>query len=129
MRNLRMKAFLRVVPLLLVLIGSASGGAFLLNDRAIRPAPPAPALPPAGGKFTDPTYHTEILRVTDRRDGDHAAHAYSLWTPFNAASTRFLIETVTVENFLSNNWRRAMAAQTCLQRVWAPPASPSLTSI
>jgi hypothetical protein len=62
-----------------------------IGDLAIRPAPPAPPLPAAGGKFNDPTYCTQILRVTDRNDGDQAGHAYSLWSPFNYNSTRFFI--------------------------------------
>src|SRR5437773_3509735 len=68
-----------------------------IGDLAIRPAPPAPLLPPAGGKFTDPTYGTPILRVTDRSDGAQASHAYSLWSPFNYTSTRFIIN-------IDGNW-------------------------
>lgn len=77
----------------------AAGG---FGDLQIRPAPPAPPLPPKGGIFTDPTYGTAILRVTDRTDGAHAGHAYSIWSPFNADSTRFLIKidnTWTLYNF------------------------------
>jgi len=66
-------------------------GAGQIGDLAIHPAPPAPPLPGAGGKFNDPTYCTQILRVTDRNDGDQAGHSYSLWSPFNYNSTRLLI--------------------------------------
>ena len=62
-----------------------------IGDMAIRPAPAPPTLPAAGGKFADPTYGTQILRVTDRRDGAQAYHAYSSWTAFNSNSTRFFI--------------------------------------
>jgi hypothetical protein len=66
-----------------------------IGDLAIRPAPPAPLLPSAGGKFNDPTYGTTILRVTDRTDGNQAFHPYSLWSPFNYNSTRFFIRIDT----------------------------------
>jgi len=69
-----------------------------IGDLAIHPAPPAPPLPVAGGTFNDPTYCTQILRVTDRNDGDQAAHSYSLWSPFNYNSTRFLIAITRSNN-------------------------------
>jgi hypothetical protein len=44
-------------------------------DRGVYPPPRAPVLPKAGGVFTDPTFGTEIMRVTDeivlRKTVDH----------------------------------------------------------
>ena len=39
------------------------------TDRGVYPLPPAPVLPRAGGVFTDPTFGTEVMRVTDENDG------------------------------------------------------------
>jgi hypothetical protein len=61
------------------------------GENRLFPKPPAPDLPQAGERFTDPTFKTEILRVTDRRDADLNCHVYSYWSPFNADSTRFWI--------------------------------------
>jgi hypothetical protein len=63
-----------------------------INNKDVCPPPqPAPTLPPRGEKFIDPTFGTEIVRVTDRTDGNRAGVAYSYWSPFNADSTRFFI--------------------------------------
>lgn len=35
------------------------------TDRDVQPKPPLPDLPPAGGTFQDPVFHSTILRVTD----------------------------------------------------------------
>ncbi len=88
-----MKALLALLAGIVATLGIAFGEADTAGETAIRRAPPAPKLPAAGGKLTDPTFGTEILRVTDRGDGDQASHAYSLWSPFNADSTRFVIDT------------------------------------
>ncbi|MCA1615406.1 MAG: hypothetical protein LC800_15150, partial [Acidobacteria bacterium] len=45
----------------------ASAAGVKTDSRAYR-EPPAPPLPRAGGTFTDPTFGTEIMRVTDERD-------------------------------------------------------------
>ncbi|MCC6526353.1 MAG: hypothetical protein IT373_27145, partial [Polyangiaceae bacterium] len=47
-----------------------------------------PALPAAGGTLFDPTFGTEILRVTDSADGSNCSIAYSYWPSFNVDSTR-----------------------------------------
>jgi len=60
------------------------------TDRKAYPLPPAPKLPPAGGTFTDPTFGTQILRVTDEADGD-SHNAYSYYPAFNRDSTMFFI--------------------------------------
>lgn len=50
--------------------------------------PPPPALPPAGGVFSDLVHGTPIMRVTDANDGASAFTAYSNWPTFNSNSTR-----------------------------------------
>ena len=61
------------------------------TDRGVYPLPQAPMLPRAGGVFTDRTFGTEIMRVTDEDDGKENCNAYSYWPSFNADSTRFHI--------------------------------------
>src|SRR5437870_7576609 len=79
------------LALLALLPHSSIWAAGEIGDVAIH-IPPAPlTLPAKGEKFNDPTYGTPILRVTDRTDGTGAGHAYSIWSPFNCNSTRFLI--------------------------------------
>src|SRR6266545_805458 len=53
----------------------------------VYPVPPAPALPPAGGTFTDPTFGTTLMRVTDANDGIDCHNAYAIWQAFNADDT------------------------------------------
>ena len=60
-------------------------------DEAVLPEPSV-TLPAAGGSFIDPTFGTEIIRVTDENDGPFAQHAYSYWPVFNADNTRFHID-------------------------------------
>ncbi|MDQ1589970.1 MAG: hypothetical protein QOG71_597 [Pyrinomonadaceae bacterium] len=50
-----------------------------------------PSLPAAGGKLSDPIFGTEIMRVTDGRDGTGAGTSYSYWPTFNADNTRVLV--------------------------------------
>ncbi len=61
------------------------------NADLCPPPNPPPDLPSAGGTFVDPTFGTEIIRVTDRSDGDNALVAYSYWNLFNVNSERFFI--------------------------------------
>ncbi len=44
-------------------------------------------LPMSGGKFTDPTFGTQILRVTDETMGDTVGTVYSYYSSFNADNT------------------------------------------
>jgi hypothetical protein len=60
------------------------------TDRSVYNEPPLPALPPAGGKLTDPTFGTEILRVTDEQDGQSNGTFYAYWPTFNSDNTRLL---------------------------------------
>jgi uncharacterized protein (TIGR03437 family) len=63
------------------------------TDRAVYPKPPLPVLPPAGGKFTDPTFGTQIMRVTDAVEcpGSGCSTYYSHWPTFNTNNTFLLI--------------------------------------
>ena len=63
----------------------------VITDHNVYPAPPAPALPRAGGTFVDPTFGTTIMRVTDENDGTSNINYYSYWPTFNLDSTRFFI--------------------------------------
>jgi hypothetical protein len=61
------------------------------TSSAVIPEPPLPALPAAGGKFRDPAFGTEVMRVTDERDGAENGNFYPHWPTFNADSTRLLV--------------------------------------
>jgi hypothetical protein len=54
--------------------------------------PPPPVLPRAGGKFIDPTFGTEIMRVTDERSGGNCGTSYAYWPTFNSNNTRILVQ-------------------------------------
>ena len=62
-------------------------------DRRVYPEPLLPALPRAGGKFTDPTFGTLIMRATDEQDYRALGCGtwYSQWPTFNSNNTRLLI--------------------------------------
>src|SRR5947209_2478386 len=62
------------------------------TDLGVYPEPAPPALPRAGGKFLDPTFGTELMRVTDETGGGNAGTAYSYWPTFNCNSTRILVQ-------------------------------------
>ncbi|MBA3242125.1 MAG: hypothetical protein H0T60_12930, partial [Acidobacteria bacterium] len=62
------------------------------GDRRVYAEPPLPRLPAAGGKLIDPTFGTEIMRVTDERDGKLNGNFYPHWPTFNADSTRLLVK-------------------------------------
>src|SRR5215207_23693 len=72
-----------------------SGVPSIKTDFAVYAAPVAPALPPAGGRLTDPTFGTEVLRATDERDGPECGTIYSNWHTFNRDSTRLLYRTAS----------------------------------
>lgn len=52
--------------------------------------PTLPTLPAARGKFCDPTFQTEIMRVTDQNDGAQLGTVYSYSPTFNSNSTRLI---------------------------------------
>ena len=61
------------------------------TDRAVYNEPAVPSLPTAGSKVCDPTFGTEIMRVTDAADGQSNGTYYSYWPTFNSNSTRLLV--------------------------------------
>jgi hypothetical protein len=62
------------------------------TDRRVYPEPKLPRLPSAGGTITDPIFQTEIMRVTDERDGASNGTYYAYWPTFNSDSTRLLVK-------------------------------------
>lgn len=83
---------------LLLIFGAAisancQSAAQLKTDKKIYPEPALPKLPRAGGKFFDPTFGTEILRVTDEQSAVEGGTFYSYWPTFNADNTRLLVRT------------------------------------
>jgi hypothetical protein len=62
-----------------------------ITDLNIYPEPAPPSLPPAGSTFTDPTFGTQLLRVTDSNDGSDNHHAYAYWPAMNMNSTRLYV--------------------------------------
>jgi hypothetical protein len=65
----------------------------LRTMRGVYPEPSLPRLPPAGGKFTDQTFGTEILRATDERDDSVGLSTYySHWPTFNRDNTYILVK-------------------------------------
>ncbi len=71
----------------------ADGPARVRTDRKVYAEPPLPARPPAGGKYVDAVFGTEVMRATDERDSPAPGCGtyYSHWPTFNADSTRLLI--------------------------------------
>ena len=65
----------------------------LKTDRAVYQEKGPPPLPPAGGTFTDPTFGTEIMRVTDENTAEDGGTYYSYWPTFNCNNTRLLAKT------------------------------------
>src|ERR1043166_2400415 len=65
----------------------------LKTDRAVYQEKATPPLPPAGGTFTDPTFGTEIMRVTDENTAEDGGTYYSYWPTFNCNNTRLLAKT------------------------------------
>jgi hypothetical protein len=102
----RAKACALVVGACILLAGSA---AFVLyraqGVSSVKISPPvyavppvSPPLPAAGDKFFDPTFGTEIMRVTDAHTagGANGDSSYSYWPTFNKDSTRLIIRLPTI---------------------------------
>jgi hypothetical protein len=71
-----------------------------LGNRAICPKPyPAPALPAAGRSFTDPTFGTKIIRITDPSNAPKGAELNSaaVDSMFNADGSMFYVRLNGVE--------------------------------
>ncbi|MEZ4222362.1 MAG: hypothetical protein R3B13_15600 [Polyangiaceae bacterium] len=62
-----------------------------ITDAADHPEPSLPSLPSAGSRVADPTFGTEVIRITDGGDGSECVNAYSYWPTFNANSTRLFL--------------------------------------
>src|SRR5882762_2640276 len=85
-----------IAALLMVLVTSpAQNRPTVKTDRAIHAEPPPPSLPRAGGKFFDPVFGTEIMRVTDEATASDGGTYYSYWPTFNCNNTRLLAKTGT----------------------------------
>jgi len=84
--------FITVTSISLEIAHAQSQGAGIKTDRAIYPEPSLPVLPAAGGKFSDPVFGTQIMRVTDATDCPQPGCGtwYSQWPTFNADNTRIL---------------------------------------
>src|SRR2546423_1367869 len=98
---LQNRARLALVTALTLALGAGAGIGFnkaqtrrgsIKTDLAVYAEPPAPPLPAAGGKFLDPIFGTEIMRVTDEAGGGNAGTSYSYWPTFNCDSTRILVQ-------------------------------------
>jgi hypothetical protein len=82
------------------IVGTVPARYRAITTRTVYPEPPLPALGPAGYRFSDPTFGSPILRVTDRttRPGfpdrsfttPSAAHQLA----WNATSNRFYVRSI-----------------------------------
>ncbi|HEV7903242.1 MAG TPA: hypothetical protein VGO96_05320, partial [Pyrinomonadaceae bacterium] len=69
-----------------------SAGVGIKTDFEVYAQGSLPALPASGGKFNDPVFGTEIMRVTDAAVAPNSAGtSYSYWPSFNADNTRLLV--------------------------------------
>jgi len=84
------------LALILTTAFSSSGGQItgkIRTDRNIYAEPRPPSLPRAGGKFFDPVFGTEIMRVTDESNAEDGGTYYSYWPTFNCDETKLLVKT------------------------------------
>ena len=72
---------------------NAQSGVGVKTDLGVYPEGLPPTLPAAGGKLTDPTFGTQIMRVTDQTDGASLTTAYSYWSTLNSNNTRLLVQS------------------------------------
>lgn len=77
-------------------------GASIKTDGGTYREPLLPVLPKSGCKFFDPTFGTELMRVTDEEDGPSNSTYYSYWPTFNSNNTRLLVRhsnSASIYNF------------------------------
>jgi hypothetical protein len=74
-------------------VGALSKCSSEVRNAAICPKPPPPPLPAAGGRYTDPTFGTTIIRVTDAKTAPRGASVNSASTDsmFNADGSMFYL--------------------------------------
>jgi len=99
----RIKASSKSLPLALAIVLSFNtvlSQPGVKTDLGIYPDGDAPALPSAGGKLIDPVFGTEIMRVTDERDGANFGTAYAYWATFNSNSTRVFVHEDNVAGLI-----------------------------
>lgn len=72
------------------------------TDRGIYPEPALPILPSAGGKFCDPTFGTEIMRVTDQNDGNAYGTEYAYYPTFNSNNSQLYVFGASGGSFVVN---------------------------
>ena len=106
-------------------LSQGTGGGGKSASSVILPPPKPLQLPRAGEKFVDPTFGTEILRVTDRGDAEQATHAYSLWSAFNCTNTRFIVHLSNADWTLYDFEPGAFASKK-VRRVCCPPGGATL---
>lgn len=85
--------------LLLLCLWPITAQAVLLTDFTVRTEPALPTMGAAGSKVTDPTFGTEILRLTDATsDPAGAGTLYSTYASVNSDSTRVMGRKVSNSN-------------------------------
>jgi hypothetical protein len=57
--------------------------------------PATPVLPAAGGTWTDPTFGSKIMRLTDAVDGAHCYHGYSYWRCMSKDNRYIVLNSTT----------------------------------
>jgi hypothetical protein len=72
------------------------------TDLHFEPAE-APILPGAGRTFTEPTFGTTVMQVTDVNDGKYCFNSYSYWPVFNSDNT-LIVYTCTSDNSTFHYW-------------------------
>ena len=84
--------WLRDLAAFVALVGAVALAQSPKTDYGVYPIPKIlPALPSAGATATDPTFGTQIIRVTDEKDGFNCSTVYSYWPNFNRDSTWLLV--------------------------------------
>jgi len=94
--------FVLLAALICLLASSANAQSSVgvKTDSGAYPEGSPPPLPAAGGKLTDPTFGTQIMRVTDSSDGAELRTEYSYWSTFNEDNTKMLVLNGNGSHFL-----------------------------